>query len=162
MQAAGDRMAVWRARSDARAFLTCRKPHKQTAGAQTATIAAAVVISILLATCLVALRRKPSLPYIPSMIKFLKVQDARVHAACRCTGPAQPLLCFCAGLSDHDPPRMKCTPPGADERLAMFGNLHGYSHAISTSSSRAQQLFDQARLQPCKHYFPEIVKDPEF
>ena len=36
----------------------------------------------------------------------------------------------------------------------MFGNLHGYSHAISTSSSRAQQLFDQARLQPCKHYFP--------
>ena len=58
------------------------------------------------------------------------------------------------GLSNHDPPKVKCIPPGADERLAMFGNLHGYSHAISTSSSRAQQLFDQARLQPCKHYFP--------
>ena len=50
--------------------MTCRKPHKQSAGAQTATIAAAVVISILLATCLVALRRGPSLPYIPKMINF--------------------------------------------------------------------------------------------
>ena len=58
------------------------------------------------------------------------------------------------GLSNHDPPKMKCVPPGADERLAMFGNLHGFSHAISASSSRAQQLYDQARLQLRKQLSP--------
>ena len=79
------------------------------------------------------------------------MQYAQRHAACRYTGPAQPLAHCGAGLSDHAPPKMKCTPPGADERLAMFGSLHGYSHAIYTSSSRAQQLFDQARLQLCEH-----------
>ena len=96
VQAAGERMIVWRACRGARLGMTCRKPHKQSAGAQTATIAAAFMISILLATCLVALRREPSLPYTPSMIEFRNVQYARARAACRSTGPAQPLTCCLA------------------------------------------------------------------
>ena len=41
---------------------------------------------------------------------------------------------------------MKCIPPGADERIAMFGTFYGYSHTISTSSSSAQKLVNQASL----------------
>ena len=35
----------------------------------------------------------------------------------------------------------------------MFGRMDGYSHTISTTSSKAQQLFNQASLQLC-HSMP--------
>ena len=62
--------------------MTCRKPRKQSAGAQAATIAAAVVMFALLATCLVALRREPSLLCITRMLGSLSMHCARMHAAC--------------------------------------------------------------------------------
>ncbi len=49
-----------------------------------------------------------------------------------------------AGQYGGRPPKVKCAPPGADERIAMFGTFHGYSHTISTSSSSAQKLVNQA------------------
>jgi len=49
-----------------------------------------------------------------------------------------------AGQYGGRPPKVKCAPPGADERIAMFGTFHRYSHTISTSSSSAQKLVNQA------------------
>ena len=37
----------------------------------------------------------------------------------------------------------------------MFGRMDGYSHTISTTSSKAQQLFNQASLQLC-HSMPNL------
>ena len=58
-----------------------------------------------------------------------------------------------AGQTNREPPKLKCIGPGADKRIAMFGRMDGYSHTISTTSSKAQQLFNQASLQLC-HSMP--------
>ena len=57
------------------------------------------------------------------------------------------------GVSNREQPKLKCIGPGADDRIAMFGRMDGYSHTISTTSSKAQQLFNQASLQLC-HSMP--------
>lgn len=56
-------------------------------------------------------------------------------------------LCTSLCLAGHGgmPSKAKCTPPTWQQRIAFFGDLHGFTHPIATKSPDAQKLFDQAR-----------------
>ena len=125
----------------------CRKPRKQSAESAFLSIIAAFAIFSALAGLLALLlceSHSPDTRTWPTDHYEALRSAAGADVWNIATGHTSDRACTAAGQYRQEPPKLKCVPPGAEERIAMFGAMHGFSHPISTSSSTAQKLFNQA------------------
>ena len=132
---------------------TCRVTHKAQQKATTlgaalsALVLAGLVLALVFINCTFLSRWLLLLPDLLCLPCFKKnalyVHKGTGHPWCCCTR-----ILPCAWHAGHDTAgsgeKRLCTPPGADARIAFFGDLHGFTHPILTAVPKAQRLFDQA------------------